>query len=71
LWLSDRHLARTQRIGRYATFEQLVAAEGPAAVAPDLPREELLPALREIYPPQREVLGTVALEIEMLGEAAG
>jgi putative hydrolase of the HAD superfamily len=62
-----------RRIGRYADFEDLLAHEDPAAIAPDLvdsapaadPRGALLCALREIYPPEKEALGAIALELEL------
>jgi len=64
LKLNDQHLFAIRRIGRYGSFEELLAAEDPARIAPDLSPEELLEALREIYPPEKEALGVVALEIE-------
>ena len=66
LWLNDRHLAKIHRIGRYANFEELVAHEDPAAIAPDLSPDTLLPALRDIYPTEREALGVVALGVVAL-----
>jgi HAD superfamily hydrolase (TIGR01662 family) len=63
LKLNDRHLVTVRRVGRYATFEELLAHEDPAAIAPDLPPDELLGALQAIYPPEKEALGAVALEI--------
>ncbi len=63
LKLNDQHLVTIRRISRYAGFEELVAHEDPSAIAPDLPAGELLPALRELYPPEKEVLGAVALEV--------
>jgi ASC-1-like (ASCH) protein len=53
-----------RRIGRYASFEELLAHEDPAAIAPGLAAEALLSALRSIYPPEKEELGVIALEIE-------
>jgi ASC-1-like (ASCH) protein len=51
-------------IRRYPDFEALVAAEDAVAIAPDLPgREALLAACRAIYPPDKEALGVVALQI--------
>lgn len=64
LRLNDRVRVRIRRIGRYADFEEMLRHEDPAAIAPDLPPEALLPALREIYPPEKEALGAVALEVE-------
>jgi HAD superfamily hydrolase (TIGR01662 family) len=65
LRLNDEHLVTIRRIGRYADFEELLAHEDPAAIAPDLPQSELLPALRQIYPQDKEALGAVALEIAL------
>ena len=59
-----------RRIGRYASFEELLVHEDPDAIAPDLPAGQLLAALRAIYPPEKEALGVVALEIEGM-EPAG
>jgi ASC-1-like (ASCH) protein len=66
LRLNDTHPVRIRRIGRYADFEELLRHEDPAAIAPDTPPEELLAAIRAIYPPEKEALGAVALEIEGL-----
>ncbi len=65
LKLNDMHLARIVRVGRYPSFEALLAHEEAAAIAPDLPPDQLLPALRALYPPDKEALGAVALEIEL------
>jgi ASC-1-like (ASCH) protein len=66
LRLNDEHRVRIVRIGHYTTFEEMLQQESPAAIAPDLPVEELLPRLREIYPAEKESLGVVALEVELL-----
>jgi putative hydrolase of the HAD superfamily len=63
LRLNDRHLADLRRVSVYAGFEELLAHEDPAAVAPGLPAAQLLPALRELYPAEKEALGAVALEL--------
>jgi ASC-1-like (ASCH) protein len=64
LLLNDRYRYVITGIRRYPDFEALVTAEDPAAVAPDLPgRDALLAACRAIYPPEKEALGAVALEI--------
>lgn len=64
LLLNDRYPFAIRRIARYADFERLLAHEPPAAIAPDVASEELLSQLRAIYPPEKEALGVVALEIE-------
>jgi ASC-1-like (ASCH) protein len=63
LLLNDRHPFVILRVGRYPNFDELLAHEDPLVIAPDLPVDELLPALRQIYPPEKERLGVVALEI--------
>jgi len=69
LKLNDRHLFAIRRVGRYADFEELLAHEDPAAIAPDLPPDQLLATLRQLYPPEREALGAVALEVAPLPHA--
>jgi ASC-1-like (ASCH) protein len=69
LLLNELHRYRIVRIDRYPDFAALLAAEDPAAIAPDLPVEEVLGVLRNLYPPEKEALGAVALQIEPAGEA--
>lgn len=64
LRLNDRYLYRLRRITVYASFEELLAHENPASIAPDTPFEALLAELRAIYPPDKEALGAVALALE-------
>ena len=63
LLLNDRHPFEIRRVGRYATFDELLTCEDPAAIAPDLARAQLLDTLRTLYPPEKEALGVVAIEI--------
>jgi putative RNA 2'-phosphotransferase len=63
LLLNDRHPFVIRRIGRYASFEELLAREDAAAIAPDLAADELLGTLRAVYLAEKEALGVVALEI--------
>ena len=67
LKLNDEHLATIRRVGRYTDFEELLAHEDPAAIAPDLAGDStaLLDALRQIYPSEKEALGAVALDLEI------
>jgi ASC-1-like (ASCH) protein len=66
LLLNDRHLFEIRRVGRYSNFDELLVHEDPLAIAPEIPPAELLPALRQIYPPEKESLGVIALEISPL-----
>lgn len=61
LLLNDRYRYAIRRIACYA---DLLAHEDPSRIAPDLPSGELLPRLRELYPPEKEALGVVAMEVE-------
>jgi len=63
LLLNERHPYLIRRIGRYASFEELLDCEDPAAIAPYLAPDGLLGALRAIYPVEKEALGVVALEL--------
>jgi HAD superfamily hydrolase (TIGR01662 family) len=65
LKLNDKYLVTIRRIGRYANFEEMLAHEDSLAIAPDLPSDELVAALREIYPPEKESLGAMALELSL------
>jgi hypothetical protein len=38
--------------------------EDPAEIAPDLSPVELLSTLRSLYPPEKEAIGVIALQIE-------
>jgi len=64
LLLNSRYPFIIRRVGRYTDFDELLSHEHPAAIAPDLTPGGLLSALRSLYPPAKEGLGAVALEIE-------
>ena len=64
LWLNEQHRYTITAIRRYADFETMAAAEEPGQIAPELPdRAALVAACRALYPPDKEALGVVALEI--------
>ena len=68
LRLNDAYLYRIKRIARYPDFDALLAHEPHAAIAPGMDEETLRQALRAIYPPEKEALGVIALEIEPAAE---
>ncbi|MER5694907.1 ASCH domain-containing protein [Streptomyces mirabilis] len=55
-----------KRVAMYPDFEALLDGEGPANVNPAASREEQLGNIRAIYPPAKEALGALAIEIELL-----
>jgi ASC-1-like (ASCH) protein len=69
LLLNDRYRYTICSVRYYPDFDALVAAEDPAAIAPDLgDRQAVLAACRAIYPAHKEALGVAALEIAPAGE---
>ncbi len=63
--------ARVVDVRRYTTFAEMIKVEDPTRVAPHLRPEEVLPLLREIYPPEKESLGVVVLELAVDAPAKG
>jgi ASC-1-like (ASCH) protein len=57
---------RVLRVTEYPDFEALLDGEGPATVNPTASREQQLANIREIYPPEKEALGALAIEMELL-----
>jgi ASC-1-like (ASCH) protein len=55
-----------KRVTAYGDFEALLDGEGPANVNPAAGRDEQLANIRSIYPPAKEALGALAIEIELL-----
>jgi ASC-1-like (ASCH) protein len=55
-----------KRVAAYPDFEALLDGEGPANVNPAAGRDEQLANIRAIYPPAKETLGALAIEIELL-----
>ncbi|MFI6352898.1 ASCH domain-containing protein [Streptomyces sp. NPDC050743] len=55
---------KVKRVTEYADFEALLDGEGPVNVNPTATREQQLNNIRAIYPPKKEALGALAIEIE-------
>jgi ASC-1-like (ASCH) protein len=64
LMLNDRFPFLVRRTATYPSFEELLTNEDAASIAPDATSEALLTTLQYLYPPEKEALGVVALEIE-------
>ncbi|MDT0308658.1 acetyltransferase [Streptomyces sp. DSM 44917] len=55
---------RVSAVKEYDSFTALLDAEDPAAIGGmDMTRDELVAAIREIYPPEKEALGVFALHL--------
>jgi ASC-1-like (ASCH) protein len=61
-------LTIVQAVRTYGSFEEMLDHEDMRAIGGDLgeSREELLDAIRDIYPPDKEALGVLAIEIERI-----
>jgi len=62
----DQVLTRVTRVARYGSFEEMFDHEAINAVNLLAGREEQLANIRQIYPPEREALGVVAIGIELV-----
>jgi ASC-1-like (ASCH) protein len=65
----DRRLpTRVVRVTEYGSFEAMLDHEDPLAIGGELgeSRADLLAAIRDIYPPEKERLGVLAIEVERL-----
>ncbi|MET7779744.1 ASCH domain-containing protein [Streptomyces mirabilis] len=58
---------RVERVTEYPDFKALLDGEGPANVNPNAVRDEQLSNIRAIYPPEKEALGALAIQIGRLG----
>jgi len=63
---NEHVLTRVTRVTRYASFEEMFDHEEVATVNPTATREDQLRNIRQIYPPDREALGVVAIGIELV-----
>jgi ASC-1-like (ASCH) protein len=62
----DRALTRVTRVAHYASFENMFDHESLAAISPIATCAKQLAAVRQIYPPEREALGVLAIGIVLL-----
>ena len=67
----DDVLTRVKRVARYRSFEEMLDAEGAEKVNPTSPRDQQLADIRRIYGPEKEALGVLAIEIELVSQPAG
>jgi ASC-1-like (ASCH) protein len=60
----EQCLTRVRRISEYASFEEMLDQEDAQAIGATESREELLGLIGKIYPPEKEALGVLAIEIK-------
>jgi len=71
LTFNDQHAYHVVKVNRYHSFDALLEGEDPARIAPEISEPEaLLRLLREIYPPEKEGLGVLAIHIAPIHGAA-
>lgn len=63
----ERVPTMVKRVSEYASFEEMLDHEDLRSIGGDLgeDREQLLAVIRGIYPPEKERLGVLAIEVEM------
>ena len=59
-------LTRVLRVARYTSFDDMFDHEAADAINPTVGRDEQLQAIRGIFPPEKEALGCLAIEIEKI-----
>jgi len=59
---NGEHEYQLASVGRYPDFQALVKSEDPRRMYPTDP-DNLLTVLREIYPPEKEALGVLAIHL--------
>jgi ASC-1-like (ASCH) protein len=63
---NDQGVIRVVAVRKYADFESMLAQESAEHIVPGMSAPDVLRLLREIYPPHKEVLGVLVLQIQPL-----
>jgi ASC-1-like (ASCH) protein len=62
--LNNQAMIRVKDVRKYSSFEEMLSYEEASRIVPGVSREEVLSVLKSIYPPHKEQLGVLVLEIE-------
>lgn len=62
--LNNQTMIRVKDVRKYSTFEEMLSKEEASRIVPGSNREELLRLLKSLYPPHKEQLGVLVLEVE-------
>jgi ASC-1-like (ASCH) protein len=61
----EEQIVSVQAVRRYASHIQMIEAEDHTKIAPHLAsQDELLAVLQQMYPPEKEQLGVIVLQIK-------
>jgi ASC-1-like (ASCH) protein len=61
---SEEQIMLVRGVRRYEIIEKMLGVEDPARIVPGRSNAEVLQLLTTIYPPAKERLGVIVLEIE-------
>lgn len=62
--LNNQATIRVKDVRKYPTFEEMLSREEASRIVPGSNRGELLSLLKSLYPPHKEQMGVLVLEIE-------
>lgn len=62
--LNNQATIRVKDVRKYSTFEEMLSKEEASRIVPGSNREELLRLLKSLYPPHKEQMGVLVLEVE-------
>jgi ASC-1-like (ASCH) protein len=67
---TDEQVVRVNDVRKYSSHAEMLSAEDYVKIAPDVTSEaDLMRLLQEVYPPEKEKLGVVILDIEPATES--
>ncbi len=64
LKLNGQHVIRVIDVRKYPDFETMLLHEDASEIGPGLSKDGVIATLREIYPPEKEQLGVLAIRVE-------
>ena len=62
----DHIMVKMKDVRRYKTFVSMLEGEDYRLIAKDKTKQEVLDICRSIYPPQKEALGVLVFEVELV-----